>query len=123
MNVKVAASPEPDTLEASRDPALTFSVQVELASERALRQRTEADALQASQRSEHQISELSQALAAAAADVTAARQACLESEARTEARQVSQTVEQVQHMTCMNASIAPALFNASGGWRLVHSTC
>jgi len=89
-------------------PAQTLVVQVELASERELRQRTEADASEASQRSERQISELSQALAAAAADVTAARQAFLESEARAEAQQVGQTSEQVQHMTCIDGIHRPS---------------
>ncbi len=84
-------------------------MQAELASERELRQRTEADASQASQCSERQISELSEALAAVAADVTAARQACLESEARAEAQQVSDSdASAASQVSCY----APALLNA-----------
>ncbi len=72
----------------THDDKAPCRAQTELAAERELRIRTEAEAAQAAQRGERKVGELSKALADAAADVQAARHELLQSGGRAEARQV-----------------------------------
>ena len=70
------------------DPRSPCRAQTELAAERELRMRTEAEAAQSALRAERKVGELSRALDDAAADVQAARQEVLQSTGRAAAHQV-----------------------------------